>query len=125
MDSRGRLFVADRSNFRISIFDQDGNFITSWYQFSRPSGVYISKKTDTIYVADSESNTVVLHPGWERGIRIGSAKTGKVMFFIPDPVKGIVQGTSDAEGVAADAAGDIYGADVGPEQVVKYVPMRR
>lgn len=125
MDSRGRLFVADRSNFRISIFDQDGNFLTAWYQFSRPSGVYIDRKTDTIYVADSESNAVVLHPGWERGIRIGRAQSGKVEYFIPDPAKGIVSGTSDAEGVVADAAGDVYGADVGPEQVVKYVPIRR
>ncbi|HET9949637.1 MAG TPA: 6-bladed beta-propeller, partial [Longimicrobiales bacterium] len=37
MDSQGRLFVADRGNNRIQIFDQNGNFIDEWYQFSRLS----------------------------------------------------------------------------------------
>ena len=55
MDSRGRLFVGDRQNNRIQIFDQDGNYIDQWFQFSRPSGVFIDKK-DMIYVADSESD---------------------------------------------------------------------
>ena len=53
MDSRGRLFVGDRQNNRIQIFDQDGNYIDQWFQFSRPSGVFIDKK-DMIYVANSE-----------------------------------------------------------------------
>ena len=51
MDLRGRLFVGDRQNNRIQIFDQDGNYIDQWFQFSRPSGVFIDKK-DMIYVAD-------------------------------------------------------------------------
>ena len=56
MDSQGRLFVADRNNNRIQIFDQDGNFITQWAQFSRPSGPYIDAN-DILYVADSESES--------------------------------------------------------------------
>src|SRR5204863_3320484 len=54
-DSRGRLFVGDRQNNRVQIFDQDGRFIAQWFQFGRPSGIYIDKRTDTLYVADSES----------------------------------------------------------------------
>ena len=57
MDSRGRLFVGDRSNNRIVIFDQDGRQLDVWRQFSRPSGIYIDKR-DVIYVADSESESV-------------------------------------------------------------------
>jgi DNA-binding beta-propeller fold protein YncE len=53
-DSRGRLFVGDRQNNRIQIFDRDGKFIAQWFQFGRPSGIYIDKD-DVIYVADSES----------------------------------------------------------------------
>ena len=53
-DSRGRLFVADRSNSRVDIFDQDGKFLAAWKQFGRPSGIWIDKN-DTLYVADSES----------------------------------------------------------------------
>ncbi len=119
-DSRGRLFVADRGNKRIQIFDQEGKFLDEWKQFSRPSGVYIDKN-DVIYVADSESNSKS-NPGWKRGIRVGSAKDGKVTAFIPDPEpdpEKVV--TSGAEGVAADAKGNIYGAEVGPRALKKYV----
>ena len=120
MDSQGRLFVGDRNNNRIQIFDQDGNFIAEWKQFSRPSGIYIDRN-DVIYVADSESELVRnSNPGWKRGIRVGSARTGEVTALIPDPVEKIT-GTSAAEGVAADVHGNIYGAEVGPKRLMKYV----
>jgi len=57
---------------------------------------------------------------WKRGIRIGSARDGSVADFIPDPVERS-NTTSSAEGVAADAAGNIYGAEVGALRVMKYV----
>ncbi len=121
-DSRGRRFVGDRANNRIQIFDQDGKFLAEWKQFSRPSGIYIDRN-DVIYVTDSESTDKEgygHHPGWKRGIRVGSARDGSVTAFIPDPSDGTAI-TSDAEGVAADADGNIYGAEVGPKDVKKYV----
>jgi sugar lactone lactonase YvrE len=120
MDSRGRLFVGDRNNNRIQILDQDGAFLEEWKQFSRPSGIYIDRQ-DNIYVADSESESVARnHDGWKRGIRVGGAKDGSVKYFIPDPVEKATS-TSAAEGVAVDAQGNIYGAEVGPKAVKKYV----
>ena len=120
MDSRGRLFVADRQNNRIQIFDQDGNYLDQWFQFSRPSGLFIDKN-DVIYVADSESESVSKnHDGWKRGIRVGRVSDGVVTALIPDPVEKTT-GTSAAEGVAADANGNIYGAEVGPKRLMKYV----
>jgi len=123
MDSKGRLFVADRNNNRIQIFDQNGKFLEEWKQYSRPSGVYIDRK-DTIYVADSESETVARnHNGWKRGIRVGNVKDGKdgkILAFIPDPDEKAT-GTSAAEGVAADSRGIIYGAEVGPRRLMRYV----
>jgi len=119
-DSKGQLYVGDRNNNRIQVFDQDGNFKEKFYQFSRPSGIYIDKN-DTIYVADSESESVSRnHDGWKRGIRIGSAKDGSVTAFIPDPVEK-APSTSAAEGVAADAQGNVYGAEVGPRALKRYV----
>ena len=127
-DSRGRLFVGDRANNRIQIFDQDGNFVAQWKQFSRPSGLYIDKN-DVLYVTDSESTDKQgygYNPGWKRGIRIGSAKDGTVTAFIPDPLApdadGKLPATSAAEGVAADAVGNVYGAEVGPKDLKKYLP---
>jgi sugar lactone lactonase YvrE len=119
-DSRGRLFVGDRNNNRIQIFDQDGKYIEEWKQFSRPSGIVIDKH-GMIYVADSESESVSKnHDGWKRGIRIGSVKDAVVTAFIPDPVE-VATGTSAAEGVAVDSNGTIYGAEVGPKDLKKYV----
>ena len=122
-DSQGRLFVVDRGNNRIQIFDQLGNFLEEWYQFSRLSGIFIDAN-DTLYGADSESNERRGRGGWQRGIRIGSARTGEVTYFIPDTADandGPLAGTSGAEGVAVDAAGNIYGAEVGPRGVAKYI----
>src|SRR5271165_6045430 len=121
-DSRGRLFVGDRANNRIQIFDQDGKFLEEWKQFSRPSGIYIDRN-DAIYVTDSESTDrdgYGHNPGWKRGIRIGSAKDGSVTAFIPDPTPGLGS-TSDAEGVAADKDGTVYGAEVESKSVKRYV----
>jgi sugar lactone lactonase YvrE len=119
-DSKGRLFVADRANNRLQIFDQEGTFLEEWKQFSRLSGIYIDKN-DILYGADSESNTK-RNPGWKRGIRVGSVREGKVTAFIPDPVENPDgSATSGAEGVAADAQGNIFGAEVGPKMVKKYV----
>ena len=120
MDSRGRLFVGDRGNNRIKILDQDGKLLDTWYQFSRPSGIYIDAN-DRIYVADSESGSVApTHAEWKRGIRIGSARDGSLTAFIPDPAPN-PPSTSAAEGVAVDANGVIYGAEVGPRALKRYV----
>lgn len=123
MDSQGRLFVGDRANKRIQIFDQDGNHISTWSQFSRPSGLFIDKN-DILYSADSESNnTWGANPGWKRGIRIGSAIDGFVTAFIPDPEPDPDNaGTTAAEGVMADENGNVYGAEVGPQGIKKYLP---
>lgn len=123
MDSEGRLFVGDRGNSRIQIFDQDGNWIATWTQFGRPSGLFIDDN-DMLYSADSESHVVWSgNWGWKRGIRIGSVHDAWVTAFIPDPGQPdpFTGGTTAAEGVAVDDEGNIYGAEVGPRQMVKYV----
>jgi sugar lactone lactonase YvrE len=114
MDSTGRLFVADRGNSRIQIFDQDGRALTEWKQFGRPSGIYIDRN-DVLYAADTQSDERT-NPGFERGIRIGSAKDGQVTAFVPDPDP---DGTG--EGVAADADGTIYGSLTTRQTLKKYV----
>ena len=124
MDSQGRLFVADRGNNRVQIFDQNGKFIAAWSQFSRPSGVYVDAH-DVLYVTDSESidkKGYGYNPAFQRGMRVGSAKTGEVTAFIPDPDFGHANpDTSAGEGVWADKDGNIYGAEVGPKAVIRYV----
>ncbi len=123
-DSKGLLYVADRNNNRIQVFDQDGNFKKEYKQWSRPSGIFIDKH-DNLYSADSESESVSRnHPGWKRGIRIGNIKDGKIVAFIPDPVEKAT-GTSAAEGVTVDAKGNVYGAEVGPMALKRYEPIKK
>ena len=124
MDSRGRVFVGDRGNNRIQLFDQEGKSLTTpWTQFGKPSGIAFDDK-DQMYVADSESDDVQ-NPGWEEGIRIGDAKTGWVHWFIQfpwgDPRTTVGNG---AEFVAVDREGNIYGGEPAPKRLQKYVRVR-
>ena len=123
-DSQGRLFVGDRQNNRIQIFDQDGHFIAEWKQFGRPSGIYIDKN-DVMYVADSESRNgepgYGYNPGCQRGIRIGSAKDGSVKYFVPDPLPYPAAAESTGpEGITADSLSNMYGAEFAMD-VKKYL----
>jgi hypothetical protein len=124
IDSQGRLFIGARDNNRIQIYDQDGNYLDCWYQFSRPSGIFIDAD-DNLFVTDSESRDGanegldLAHVGWQRGIRIGSANDGSVRYFIPDPDPSTA--TSTSEGVAAIRGGAVvFGAEVGPRGLVRY-----
>jgi DNA-binding beta-propeller fold protein YncE len=114
MDSTGRLFVADRANSRIQIFDQDGKFLAEWRQFGRPSGVAIDKN-DVIYVADSQSGEQ-LNPGFKQGIRVGSAKDGKVTAYIPE-----TKDLGSLEATAFDESGNVYAGYTGAMNLRRFV----
>ena len=116
MDSQGRLFVGDRENDRIQIFDQDGNFLEEWQQFGRPSGIFIDAN-DMLYVADSQSDDMNdMRPKWKEGIRFGRASDGVVAGFIAD-----IDPDGSQEGVAVDADGVIYGSLTAGMALRRYV----
>ena len=115
MDSRGRLFVGDRENNRIQIFDQDGKFLEEWKQFGRPSGIFIDRN-DILYLTDHQSDAKT-NPGFKKGMTIGSARDGKVTTSMPDPD----QMSASQEGIAADAKGVIYGSLTGGMALKRYV----
>jgi sugar lactone lactonase YvrE len=116
-DSRGRLIVADRGNHRIQILETDGTFLNQFRGFSRVSGLTIDRN-DTIYASDSESDAR-RHPGWRKGVRIGSVKDGRVTAFIPGHETDSPDGAA-GEGIALDGAGNLYAAEVTVRGVTKY-----
>ena len=118
-DSQGRLVVADRHNHRIQLLTKSGQFIREYDAFGRTSGLAIDK-TDVIYTTDSES-TEKVHPGWQRGIRIGSLTDGKVTIFIPPHTTANSPDGAMGEGIAVDAAGNIYSAEANLRGVTKFV----
>ena len=111
LDARGRLYVADRANNRIQIFNQDGKFLVEWKQFGRPSGFYIAG--DKLCAIDADS-TEVLHPGWKKGVWIGSISSAQAEAFVPDEQAG--------EGVVVAPNGNMYGAvNVVPRGITRYL----
>jgi len=121
--SRGWVYIADRKNNRIQVFDQNGAFIAAWKQFGQPSSVFVGKD-DTIYVGGSFPDASA-KKGELRGITIGNAIDGSLKAFIPDPadLDKVIRGTS-ASGIAADSMGSIFAADVGAHNLRKYVKVK-
>ncbi len=116
-DSQGRLFVADRGNHRIEIFDQDGNYLDSRYIYGRISGIHITPD-DMLYAIDSESSPTN-HPNWRNGVRIGPVDEDRVVGFIPpfERESRLYQGTA-GEGVVVDEDGNVYAAE-GPNSIAQ------
>ena len=114
-DSQGRLFVADRGNHRIEIFDQDGNYLDSLYSYGRISGIFITED-DMLYAIDSESSPTS-HPNWVNGVRIGHVSEDRITGYIP-PFEAETRPYQGAagEGVAVDADGNVFAAE-GPNSL--------
>ena len=102
MDSEGRLYVADRSNKRIQVFDQDGKYLNQMSQFGAPAGMFMTKD-DTLYVVAGAP---------ENRLTIGT-KDGKVL----DRVEGL----NGPHWVAVDSTGAVYVAEVAGQSLVKLV----
>jgi DNA-binding beta-propeller fold protein YncE len=117
IDPEGRIYVADRANNRIAVFDKDGKFIVNWPQFSKAGSAYV--RDGLLYSGDANSNEEN-HPGWKRGIRVGRINDGKIIAFIPDPNWDPKVHADSPEGVAVDAKGNIYGADIVRQDLKKY-----
>jgi DNA-binding beta-propeller fold protein YncE len=114
-DSQGRLFVADRGNHRIEIFDQDGEYLESRYSYGRISGLFITGD-DMLYAIDSESS-MTSHQNWKNGVRIGHVDEDRITGYIPpfDAETRPYQGAA-GEGVAVDADGNVFAAE-GPNSL--------
>lgn len=98
INAQGHLLVADRDNNRIELFDQDGTYLGHWMHYARPSGIWIDDN-DLLFVAHNADPAKTL-PGWQFGVRIGSATDGTLTAFIPDDQEGEV--------VGADHHGNVY-----------------
>jgi sugar lactone lactonase YvrE len=115
-DAKGRLWVADRGNHRIELFDQEGKYLESRYTYGRISGIFI--KGNLVYAIDSESGPLN-HPNWRNGVRIGPLDEDRITAFIPpfEREDRVYQGTA-GEGVAVDADNNVYAAE-GPNSLAQ------
>jgi DNA-binding beta-propeller fold protein YncE len=102
IDSKGRLYVADRSNNRIQVFDRDGTFLKQWTNFGTPWGVTV--RDDRLYVVDGTDKNCLY---------IAKLEDGTVLEKI--------EGLSNPTAVAVDSHGDMYVAEVNGTNVKKFV----
>ena len=54
----GRIYVADRSNNRIQVFTEDGEFIEEWPDVTDPVGVYIDEN-ESVWVNSARLNRIL------------------------------------------------------------------
>jgi streptogramin lyase len=102
MDSKGRVWVCDRGNKRLQVFDQDGKYLDQMTQFGAPASIFITKD-DVMFVAASEP---------ENRVTIGTTD-GKVL----DKIEGLHY----PHGIAVDGSGAIYVAESFGKAVLKFV----
>ncbi len=115
IDSQNRLWVADRGNHRLEIFDLEGNYLESRYSFSRVSGIFITDD-DMVYAIDSESGPIN-HINWIAGVRVGPINEDRLVAFIPGyPTETRGYQSTAGEGVAVDADGTVFVAE-GPASI--------
>ena len=107
LDSKGLVYVGDRENDRVQVFDQNGKFIRQFGGFA-PFGLFITPK-DELFAADGRAHTVhrltlegqVLETCGKRGPEAGN-------FFLP-------------HGITVGADGAVYVTEVDGKRVQKFV----
>jgi len=122
IDSQDRIFVANRANNVIQIYDTNGKMLAVWPHFGKPTGLMIDDD-DNLYVADSQTGAGNGN-GFVKGTHVGSARTGEVKWFIPDPLGNSAPwtgaGTLSPESVTALKDGRIITASVRPQGLYRW-----
>lgn len=111
-DGEGRVFVADRENHRVQIFDGDGNYLEQWNNLHRPCGLHI--QDDLVYIGQlpSHLDVNVDYPNIGACVTIHDL-TGRRLARLGDVHVGEEPGQFTApHGIAVDSHGDLYVAEV-------------
>ncbi len=102
IDRYERVWVCDRENRRIQIFDLEGNFLTQWQDLAKPDTIYFHPHEDVVYIAELEQQISIysfdqqLLSQW--GGRQASRRPGEFLAF--------------PHGIWADSQGDLYVGEV-------------
>lgn len=108
IDSAGKVYVADRTNQRVQIFDRNGTFLGKWTGIGAPWGLIYVAKENGIYMCDGLNNRV---------IKLGL--DGQVQGVLGS--QGRVQGKFDyAHNIAVDSEGSIYVVEIKNWRVQKF-----
>lgn len=132
VDSKGRLYVADRSNGRVQVFDQSGKFLAQWADALVPWSIWVTP-ADEIWTCGSsptdkrnEENMRGIPPHDQVLVKFDTAGRVLERVAIPLGVEGAVE-SGDlcwVHAVAADSAGNLYCGDIKGQRVQKFARVR-
>ena len=115
-DSEGLVYVADRENHRIQVFDKNGNYLDQWINLSRAACLYIDKrgKEDIFYVGEYFSGIASNDIGINLGPRISIFnKSGELLSRVGIDSYGPSTGRFySPHGISVDSKGNIFVAEV-------------
>ena len=116
IDRDGYVYIGDRENHRVQIFDENGNYETQWVNMSRAAAVYIDKRgaSDIVYVGEYFAGIASNVIGTDLGPRVSIYQTdGTLLARVGRESYGDEPGRFySPHGIAVDSKGDIYVAEV-------------
>jgi DNA-binding beta-propeller fold protein YncE len=113
-DADGWVYVADRENHRVQVFDGNGKYETQWNNMHRPSGLYMERGSRRFYVGEIGGGMNVNYnvPNIGPRVSIYSAK-GEMLARLGHRLAGLEPGQFiSPHGLAVDSRGDIYVGEV-------------
>jgi DNA-binding beta-propeller fold protein YncE len=114
-DADGWVYVADRENHRIQVFDGNGRFETQWNNMHRPSGLYMHRgREPRFYVGEIGGGLGVNYDMPNIGPRVSIyTRTGELLARLGQRPAGTEPGQfTSPHGLAVDLRGDIYVGEV-------------
>ncbi|MBS7701555.1 MULTISPECIES: peptidyl-alpha-hydroxyglycine alpha-amidating lyase family protein [unclassified Chelatococcus] len=124
-DEEDRIYVADRENHRIQIFDAAGRYISQWNNLHRPCALCLSRATPSQIIVGEVGPTMPVNirtPNLGPRISILDREGGVVVRYGAGvPGRGVGKFIAP-HGVAADSRGDIYVGEVVVASWPKYYP---
>lgn len=133
MDSQGLLYIADRNNVRVQVYDQRGQLVDSWQHLLVPWGFWLTENDD-IWVCGSSPMPWQTHPDYPDAPLGCPPKDQVIMRFKPggklQQLWTIPKGKDGQEqpgdlnwvhAVAMDSQGNLYAGDIIGQRVQKFV----
>jgi hypothetical protein len=129
MDNKGRLYVADRSNFRVQVFDQSGKFLAEWRDRMVPWSLCITRN-DEIWACGSSPMPHVkdkllfgLPPKDQVLIKFNTSGKPLETWTIPKGEEGQEKpgDLNWVHAIAEDSQGNLYVGDIMGKRAQKFV----
>ena len=127
-DSRGRLYVADRENARIQVFDTRGKLLAVWENIVTPWGLWLTKNQElwvcgaSCVKKDGTDEHIVIPPSDQVLMKLNLK--GEVLLRIPLPKTAVPPGKPGeldwVHGIAVDSQGNLYLGDIQGKRAQKF-----